>query len=82
MIEKDVNKEIPMILSNETVKKADAKIDFKDSVKIFGQKRDLIITAAGHYALPLGNNQVIKKLNANYYINIILMPNHELIKRR
>ena len=80
MIEKDVvNKEIPMLLSNETVKKADAKTDFKnDSVKIFGQKRDLIITAAGHYALPLGNKQVIKKLNANYDIHIMLMPNHEI----
>ena len=74
MIETDVvNEEIPLLLSKDTMKKADTEIDFKnDSVKMLGQKQNLIITTAGHYAIPLGNKEVIEKVHSNSNINVTL----------
>lgn len=57
LIETDVvNEDIPLLLSKETMKKAGTEIDFKnDSVTMLGEKQNLIITSAGHYAIPLGD---------------------------
>ena len=78
MIETDVvNEEITFLLSKEIMKKADAETGFNnDLLKMLGEKQDLIITTAGHCAIPSGNKQDIEKLHANININIILMSSH------
>ena len=54
------------------MKNAGTKIEFKnDKVTMLGQKQDLIITR-GHYAIPLGDNQVLTKIRTNKDINITL----------
>ena len=39
---------------------------------MLGQKHHLIITTAGHNAIPLGNKQIIEKLRPNNNINTTL----------
>ena len=47
-------KEIHLLLSKESMKKAGTKIDFvKDKVIIFGKEISLQFTSSGHYAVPL-----------------------------
>ena len=47
-------KEIHLLLSKESMKKAGTKIDFvKDKVIIFGKEISLQFTSSGHYAIPL-----------------------------
>ena len=78
MIETDVvYEETTFLLSKEIMKKADAETGFNnDLLKMLGEKQDLIITTAGHCAIPSGNKQDIEKLHANININIILMSSH------
>ena len=45
---------IPLLLSKESMKKANTVLDFnKDVAVMFGQELPLISTSSGHYALPL-----------------------------
>ena len=54
-VETDVVKsEIPLLLSKNSMKKANTKIDFtNDKVNIFGKEVDLQFTSSGNYAIPL-----------------------------
>ena len=50
-----VREEIPLLLSKNSMKKAETNIDFKtDTVSMFGSQQKLITTSSGHYAVPLG----------------------------
>ena len=52
-----VDKDIPLLLSDESLKKANTSINFKDcTVKMFGKKLNCIFTSAGHIAVPLNKN--------------------------
>ena len=52
-----VDKDIPLLLSDESLKKANTSINFKDcTVKMFGKKLSCIFTSAGHIAVPLHKN--------------------------
>ena len=45
---------VPLLLSRNSLKKANATLDFtEDSLKIFGENISLTITKSGHYCLPL-----------------------------
>ena len=45
---------IPLLLSKNSIKKPNTKIDFaNDKVNIFGKNVDLQFTSSGHYAIPL-----------------------------
>ena len=58
------------------MQKVDSEIDFKNgSIKMFGQKRDLIITTDRHYAITIGNKLVIEQLHQIISI-YLLMSNH------
>ena len=49
-----VDKELPLLLSKEAMKKARMMIDFtNDSAQIFGFQINLEITSSGHYTIPL-----------------------------
>lgn len=46
--------DVPLLLSKETMKAAEADIDFRtDTITLFGSKQDLICTSSGHYAIPI-----------------------------
>ena len=51
-----VPSDVPLLLSKETMKAAEADIDFRtDSITLFGNKENLICTSSGHYAIPINH---------------------------
>ena len=64
-VETDVVKsEIPLLLSKNSMKKANTKIEFaNDKVNIFGKEVDLQFISSGHYATPL--RDICKGLNSD-----------------
>ena len=58
-----VRKEIPLLLSERSMKKAETNIDFKtDTVSLFGSQQKLITTPSGYYAVPLGQGARMDKI--------------------
>ena len=55
IIKTDVtDSDLTLLLSKETMKKDDVKIDFAtDKVSFLNQTVDIVFTSSGHYALPL-----------------------------
>ena len=55
IIKTDVtDSDLTLLLSKETMKKDDVKIDFaRDKVSFLNQTVDIVFTSSGHYALPL-----------------------------
>ena len=52
-----IDYDIPLLLSKETMKKANTQIDFcEDKVHIFGRKIDIKFSSSGHYCIPLGDH--------------------------
>ena len=48
-----VKSEIPLLLSKESMKAAESKIDFvNDTINISGKDIHLHFTTSGHYAIP------------------------------
>ena len=62
-IETEVIKcELPLLLSKESMKRAETAIDFKnDKVSMLGQTLDLKFTTSGHYAIPVGMAEEMTK---------------------
>ena len=62
-IETDViNTNIPLFLSKASMKSANTEINFKDdTVRMLGQKQEVIVTSSGHYAITLNNKVDILK---------------------
>ena len=58
-IESDlIDCELPLLLSKESMKRAETKINFtNDQVTMLGQTLDLQFTTSGHYAVSLGRNE-------------------------
>ena len=55
------------------MKNAETEIHFKKyKITMLGQNQDLIITTAGHYAIPLRDKHVLEKILNNKDINITL----------
>ena len=49
-----VDCDVPLLLSRESLKRAEAHIDFKlDKVVLFGEQTDVVISSTGHLCLPL-----------------------------
>ena len=49
-----IDDDIPLLLSKETMKKANTQIDFKeDKVCIFGKKVDIKFSSSGHYCIDI-----------------------------
>ena len=52
-----VNSDIPLLLSRDSMKKANMSLDFEfDIMTVFGEKIQLITTTSGHYALPISKS--------------------------
>ena len=55
-----VEGDIPLLFSRESMKKCGSNLNFRDdTLEIFGQKLNLVVTESGHYALPLGRNKQV-----------------------
>ena len=65
-IETDIiNCELPLLLSKESMKKAETAINFKnDKVCMLGQTLDIKFTSSGHYAIPLGMTEEKNKIES------------------
>ena len=63
--------DIPLLLSKESMKKGQAKLNFiNDSISIFGTEIPLQTTSTGHYLLCIGNTA--EYLDSNIKSNIVL----------
>ena len=56
---------IPLLLSKESMKRVNMKLNFKsDTITDFGQPINLIVTKSGHCAIPItNNNSILNDLN-------------------
>ena len=83
LIETDVVKaKIPMLFSKKSMKRANTQMNFKnDSVTMFGQKLNIIITQSGHYGIPLNNKTSIldkaAKNEVKISLNIVSVSKHD-----
>ena len=79
-----VPSDVPLLLSKETMKTAEADIDFKsDSITLFGKKQPLICTRSGHYAIPITSsslNESSLEVN-NVLLNITESDVHTTAKK-
>ena len=69
-----VERDIPLLLSRESMKKASMSIDFSnDTAQIFGQCVPLNVTRSGHYTVPLTSaTQLLSTLDGNPGVNVTL----------
>ena len=63
-----VDCEIPLLLSKDSMKKADSKLDFvNDVIVMSGQQIQLQHTSNGHYCIPITSKQIpIGNLSSKY----------------
>ena len=73
-IETDViDTNLPLLLSKRAMKTADTQINFvNDTVEMFGEKQEVILTRSGHYSVPLDNKKKILEDAASNTIKIVL----------
>ena len=80
-IETDVvKKDIPLLLSKKSMKKADTELNFRDdTVTMLNQKIDLQVTRSGHYTIPLDQNQqIIEKVDRKETVAITLLNSNNM----
>ena len=73
-IETDViDTTLPLLLSKKAMKSADTQMNFvDDTVVMFGEKQDVVLTRSGHYSVPLDNKKRILEDAASNTSRIIL----------
>ena len=72
-----VEAEIPLLLSRQSMKKANMVIDYKnDTVQAFGVMKKINFTESGHYGIKLGNN-LIEEVCMCSLENVILFNNQK-----
>ena len=50
---------VPLLLSKETMKKANARLNFdQDTINLFGVEQAMVCTSTGHYAIPIKKHSV------------------------
>ena len=78
-----VEKDIPLLLSREAMKKARMSINFKnDTAQVFNTQVHLNITKSGHYTVPLTpHTHLLNMLNTNQKPNIVLTLQNQMSKR-
>ena len=81
MIETDVvSTDIPLLLSKESMKAVNTKIDFtSDQVNMLGQNIKLKYTSSGHYAIAMEIQRNQSKTNNLKIINEVLLANNNNI---
>ena len=68
-----VNNEIPLLLSKESMKKAEVVLNFaKDTARVLDETVDLVCTSSGHYCIPLMNMLLNEKGKLRVSVSIVL----------
>ena len=71
-----VKSEIPLLLSKESMKVAESKIDFvNDRIKIYGKDIYLHFTTSGHFTIPLNKTNINLKtssLEDSNFVEVLL----------
>ena len=70
---------VPLLLSKEAMKKANTEINFKDdTVRMFNQKQDVVLTKSGHYAVPLNlSRKILLSVNSSENVKICLFASSD-----
>ena len=70
---------IPLLLSKDSMKRANMKLNFEnDTITAFGESINLIITKSGHYAVPITNpKRILNDINTSNENNITLTVTHD-----
>ena len=78
-----VEKDLPLLLSREAMKKARMSIDFKnDTAQVFNTRVHLNVTKSGHYTVPFTpHTHLLNMLNTNQKPNIALTLQNQMSKR-
>lgn len=64
---------VPLLLSKETMKKANARLNFdKDTISLFGVEQVMVCTTSGHYAIPIKKHNVYSCNRNSKEDNLIL----------
>ena len=73
-----INKDIPLLLSRESMKKAKMELNFKtDTAIVFGEKVKLKLTKSGHYTIPLTRPiQLLNEFESDENYKFTLVLNH------
>ena len=69
---------IPLLLSKESMKRANMKLNFEnDTITVSRQPINLIVTKSGHYTIPITNNKhILNDLNTTHqHITLTLTNN-------
>ena len=66
------------------MKKAETKIDFEnDTVTMFGETQDVLLTKCGHYAIPLNKNRkILKQIKSEGAFKINLVTEETMEKKK
>ena len=83
-----VDNDIPLLLSRDSMKKANMNLDFEnDTVTILGERIPLVTTASGHYSIPITKPVILSnKLEKGNLSSITLsvskeQSNHEVASK-
>ena len=64
---------VPLLLSKETMKKANAKLNFdSDTISLFGVEQSMVCTSSGHYAIPIKKNSLYNLEKSSEKDNIVM----------
>ena len=78
-------REIPLLLSKESMKTADSKINFvNDRINVFGKDIQLHFTASRHYAIPLNETNINLKtsLEDSNFVEVLLTIEQKSKRKR
>ena len=61
-----IDEDIPLLLSKDSMKKANTQIDFSnDTVVMFGMQQKIFATSSGHYAIALSQRASLNEISKN-----------------
>ena len=72
---------IPLLLSRDSMKRANMQLNFEnDTITAFGQSVNLIVTKSGHYAVPITNSKrMINEIhNPNQHVTLTVTQNKSM----
>ena len=72
---------IPILLSRDSMKRANMQLNFEnDTITAFGQSVNLIVTKSGHYAVPITNSKrMINEIhNPNQHVTLTVTQNKSM----
>ena len=61
-----IDADIPLLMSKAAMKKAETVLNLNDeSVTVFGEQQQLLISSSGHYAIPVSKSRKVTESESN-----------------